>query len=613
MPRKDRTRDAAPDVWLASSPAFFAGMDSEKDPRNLEEQGIRFAKNGYVARSGRVVRRRGVSAILDTPFTDPVKTVRRFRDPLTSTNVVILWTGTEIWARHEDGTLQRLTDSAGVPYVFGSSGTSRVAHCEFGGEVICSTVGAGVVALWVNPNPWAADVTLTQGGFTYNVKLSAAEAGADGNDWTLVVDHGTGISQPSSVTLVGTVITFTTATDGAGANASTLQDFVTAMAAATSSVPLPLESPTVTGTATALISEGTFHFEHGYDGGQLVAEQYISTYDFDYLAAYTSGERVFGIDHADPMSVRWCDALDASTWNSASVYRPGGQFTGLIELASGVMGMFQANDIYRIDGTDPTTWTPTKAKSRGLGLPIEAADTLVDVEGVIVYLSHRGLAVYDGAQPRVIGDQLKNDEDSELCFMPTDPGRWDGAFSLLVRDHIMLFCKSISTAVGCDMALLYDFRKSVWAGVFYYADGFTSGTCEMTNDGNAALMHLGCIDGQIRRENGDYDDDGTPFTMTLRSRTFDCGREAMDKQVIEMRATYKAAGATAFTMNLYREDETAPIATVTHTISGAEEDVVSKRVQHNRGRDFFIELLSTDDVYLEFGGVEFDYFFVALR
>jgi hypothetical protein len=298
------------------------------------------------------------------------------------------------------------------------------------------------------------------------------------------------------------------------------------------------------------------------------------------------------------------------TWAAGSVIRPESEITGILEVGAAFL-IFMEGAIYRIDGTDPTTWTLTRAEATGLGLPATASHTLMELEGVAVYLSNKGLAVYEGSRPRTISDAVKNEEDSTRNLIPTNSTMWEGAFLLVVGDAIWVFYRSTSGLDGCDRAMAYDYRRDTWSGPWTFAEPYTCGSCDGTLTGDLALPYLGGAYGHVWRQLDHTD--AAPFTMLLRSKTFDCAREAVDKVVIEMRATYKAAAATSITMRLFRESETTACVTVVHTVAAAGEGVISKRVPHLRGRDFYMELESSDGVYVEFGGCEFDYFFVPTR
>lgn len=620
MPSKRRDVDYAPDIWLASSPKFSGGVVTATDPRDIEKEECTLTQNAYVSRSGRVVKREGYSNVLAAALPyGPVRAARRFKSEDGTIDCHIIFDQHSVIELQDDGTWRYLA----FALLDGDAESSPgVAHCEYGGAVYFSDGKTGLFSVEqasaaAKAKIWASDTTDPYNS-NWFVSGSITAAGSAGNAYTLeFVDPGTP-SASLSVSLVGTAITVNLATDANGGITSTCNDIVTALNGDAGIAAVTDTWTTGSGTEVVDAMAAT-SFYGGADIGDLIVTGdaaadplYSVPYSFTYLAARKSSERIFGIDAADTTNVRYCDALTPETWNSASLISPGGVFTGLLEIGS-VMLLYQDDDIFRIDGTDPTTWEVTKATAKGLGLPAAASGTLIAVEDVATYLSPRGLTVYDGTRPRPLSDPIKHEEDSTKNLIPTDADLYDESFLMVVGDEIRVFYKSASSVDGNDRAVVYDYRRGIWSGPWTFAEPVVAGTYDPSNTGNAALPYLVSYAGQVLRQNTAYDDNGTDFLTKLRTRTFDCGREAIDKVVITMRVAYKTAGATSLTVSLYREDDASPACTVTHTVTGAEEDVITKRVPHVRGRDFYIEVSATDDVYFEIGGAEFDYFFVELR
>jgi len=367
----------------------------------------------------------------------------------------------------------------------------------------------------------------------------------------------------------------------------------------------------VVGATGAEIAEVTerMAFIGGADIGDLVVDWSMTVpYDFSFLCTRHGGERLFGIDADDQATLRYSDALTPGTWAAANVWRPGGRFTGLIEI-QGVLIAMQEERILRIDGTDPTTWETSRAMAEGLGLPHDAQDSLRELEGIAVYLSQSGLTVYDGSRPRVISNAVKCREQACRNFIPLTVDEWEGSFTELWGDFLLVFYRSDSGLTGCDRVLLYDFRRSIFAGVWLLPTPVIGSLCDETSDGDAARLILVTASGDLFRENDSYLDAGEPFEFKVRTKVYDFGRETLDKQVIEMRSRYYAGGATTLGMSLFKENDTGtPVISVTHTITGEGEGTIIKRVPHVRGYDFFVEFSQTDDVYLEVSGSELDAF-----
>jgi len=411
------------------------------------------------------------------------------------------------------------------------------------------------------------------------------------------------------VALSGTDITVTLACDAQGVPISTVAEVESALDldASISAV----TTWNVVGATGAEIAEVTerMAFIGGADIGDLVVDWSMTVpYDFSFLCTRHGGERLFGIDADDQATLRYSDALTPGTWAAANVWRPGGRFTGLIEI-QGVLIAMQEERILRIDGTDPTTWETSRAMAEGLGLPHDAQDSLRELEGIAVYLSQSGLTVYDGSRPRVISNAVKCREQACRNFIPLTVDEWEGSFTELWGDFLLVFYRSDSGLTGCDRVLLYDFRRSIFAGVWLLPTPVIGSLCDETSDGDAARLILVTASGDLFRENDSYLDAGEPFEFKVRTKVYDFGRETLDKQVIEMRSRYYAGGATTLGMSLFKENDTGtPVISVTHTITGEGEGTIIKRVPHVRGYDFFVEFSQTDDVYLEVSGSELDAF-----
>lgn len=602
------TTDNAPVMWLAQSENYSGGMDSATDPRDIDKLQVQLVKNGYVARSNRAVKRPGFDDMLSSDFASPVRALRRFKSADGAFNGLIVWEGLNVWERRDDGELFLLLTREATPDY-----EPPVTHCEFGEKVYFAYAWSGLLSLEVTSDATSAVVYSagigaaiagTEGGF----RGAAVAAGYEGN--ALVLDMvNDGPSTSLSVGYADGVITVHLATNGSGVVTSDATAIVAALNA-DSGVAAVAAFEVLNGSTLGAVCHE--HFFGGSVAGNLKAWPVNADYDFSILATRDGSDRIFGVVMTDPASLRWCDALTPGTWNAASVWRPGGAFTGLIEI-SGVMVALQETRIMRIDGTDPDTWQASRAAAEGLGLPSGAVDTLRELEGVVVYLSQTGLTTYDGSRPRVISNAVKDAGQACRNYIPLTYDEWSGAFIETWRDFIILFYKSDGTVNGCDRALLYDFRRSIWAGVWEFSEGVTCASCDETSADEDALLILGTYAGNLLRESESFADNGTPFEFLLRTKVYDCGRQAIDKQAIEMRVQYLVSDASDITVDFFREDDLEPVTTVTHSSTAHEEDVITKRIPHVRGRDFYMEVSQTADVYLEVSGNEFDYFFVARR
>lgn len=600
-----RTLDKSPTILYAASQNFSGGMNSAADPRSIDQLQCQSVVNGYIAGSFHAVKRPGFVSLLQTPFSAPVREMRRFQshDYAGEYNFSgsIVWEGPNVWALDDDGNLTLLYSG-----IILDTYNLDVAVCEYGGEVYFSIADHGLMKVACASD--AAVSAHVEAGVVGTIDT----AGSAGNAYDLVVQLAATPSQPLSVGLSGTTITITLATDGSGANNYAANTQTLVAAELEGNVPIAAVSSWVVSYGDQVVEGvGTYGFWGGADLYGMYAAIVNST-DFSILATREGSERIFGVDFWNTSALMWCDALTPGTWAGANIWAPGGAFTGIIEI-QGVLVCEQPTRTMRIDGTDPATWTTARASAEGVGLPVGATRTLRELEGIAVYLSRAGVTTYDGYAPSVLSNPIKNRQDGSANFVPLTDDMWTGSFSLVWNDYIMFFYRSGAGVTGCDRAILYDFRASVWSGVWEFAVPVNCAVCDAAEEGPGGRLTLGLVTGDVVQEAPSGCSAADTFDFTLRSRTFDCARPMLDKQVIEMRCRYYAPAATSITFSLYREGESTPIETVTHTVAAAGPGVIAKRVRHFRGTDFYFTVETSDGVHTEIAGLEFDYFFVKAR
>lgn len=615
--------EKSPVIWLAASPTFAEGMDTATDPRDISKGKFTLSKNGYAARSGALVKRPGFpkvtfsgAADASGGFAAPIRTMRRFKSDDGTVNSNIVWEGRNIWEIQDTGAIRALAYdgcidlNSGIYDKFGAVSPFEICHAErYDGIYFTDGVSHNLCRIYQGTGRNASIVNFPAAAPTTGITCWLDASGSFGNDYTLeIVNPGTP-NASLAVTLTGHDLSVSLATDASGVATSTNMDVRTAIHAsefyAVGSAGLVVEAYEV--VCPVLAKQ---HFWGGADDGDLMIDFDSLAFGLRALAVNQSNGRLFGIDYDDPTAYRWSDIRDPSTWGAGNVAYAEDQLTGIISIGA-VMVLLEEKRLIRIDGTDPATWNVTEATANGLGMPWAARGSLLEIEGVIAYLSKSGVTVYDGTRPRPISDVLKNSEDPTRNYVPVTPGMWTGAFIVEKGDHLIVAYDSDGTHAGCDRAVLYDFRSDTWMGPWHFPEVVTCASYEPTNSGNGGRLYFGCASGNILAEGTGFIDTAA-YATTFRSKTFDCGRESIDKQVIEMRCSYHAAAETALTFSLFREDEATAVTTTTVTVP-AGHGVISKRVPHIRGRDFYMEVTQNDDVYFEVTGLEFDYFFVRLR
>ena len=622
--------DEAPVIWRAATDIFAGGMDVAVDPAHIEEQQFARSLNGYVARSGNVVKRNGYESLTGVDaLPTPVRAIFRYTIERLDYDVFLVQAGDALYSVSIDGaTVAMLPETDWLDYTdadYQSACFARLADIVYfsGGK------DTGLIRLDLYPDGVQASSSFEAG--TGTATFRAASVGEAGNDLSLVIAAVTP-SQTLDVSLnvAEDTLTIVLGSDGGGTVTSNWLAVKAALEAEVdASAVFVLE---LTGDAGTTLVNGAYVGTHALAGGlELFAYQVPSEdcdYTFSYMAARSYGNRLFGIDSDDRDIVRYSGVGDLSSWASGSpatdnmLSAPeGGEFTALVEVGR-VMVLAQANRFLRIDGSDPATWEVTKVESEGLGCASGASSTARELEGIVLCLSQRGLAVFDGTRPRIISDAVKNETDASANLIPLTPASWLGSFTVVDGDHIILFYRSADATDGCDRAIVYDYRRGVWSGPWTFTEEVTCGLGE----------YVACIRPQtapavdysvIKKRSALFTDDDETYEYRVRTRTFTCGREAIDKQVITMRATYKTTGtfdteAVGYvscepTLKLYREDETTAVETKTVSVDASVSDVIEKRCHHRRGRDFHLEFSDESPHGLELAGAEFDYFFVAVR
>ena len=623
--------DEAPVIWRAATDIFAGGMDVAVDPAHIEEQQFALSLNGYVARSGNVVKRNGYDTITGVDeLPSPVRAIFRYTIEGLGYDTFIVQADDALYTASIDGTeVSMIVDSNWLDYTDDNYQAATFARL---GDILYFSGGkdTGLWKLDFYPDGRSAWRVMSAGDTGY-ATFEATDVGTDGNGLSVTF---AALSASASLAVAlneaKTLLTITRATDAGSTVTSTWDDLKTAIEADADVAAVFGLSFTGTGAAEALIS-GLYGGPYELSGGLdlLDYEVVVETYDytFSYLATRTYGERLFGIDADDRGTVRYSAVGDPTTWESGSpatenlVSAPGQEFTALVEIGR-TMVLMQADRFFRIDGSDSETWELSKVESEGLGCVPSASGTARELEGIVIGLSKRGLAVFDGTRPRIISDAVKNETDTSANLVPLTEATWEGAFTIVDGDHLILFYRSADATSGCDRAIVYDYRRGVWSGPWTFDEEVTAGFGE----------YLACIRtpaapatpyAVIKKRTALFTDDDETYEFRVRTRTFTCGREAIDKQVITMRATYKTTGtfdpeAVGYqscepTLELYREDETTAVESKTVSVDASVSDVLEKRCHHRRGRDFYLEFSDESPHGLELAGAEFDYFFVEVR
>lgn len=516
-------------------------VDRDKLAGSVTEAASEYAvaENAYPAASGRWVKRKGYESVLALGGAHPVA-MRKF------VGGMIAWVSDgSIWQIPFTGAPRLVKASAFTP---GAS----IAHEEWQDVVYWSD---GTTGLWeIDHAPDGATAELR----TTNLNFFAQTPGADGNLISIALVDPAAASRTISVSVApltsGPLITVGLATDAAGALTSTAQDVADAVTNSPDAAALVTAG--VIGDSLAVVAAmPATNLSGGAPPGSYTVHLTSATENFSYLAARTASERLLGVSPWNRGQINYSETFDAAMWSGIGAIVPGGEFTAMIEVGR-TMVLAQAERMFRIDGTDPTTWNVVSASAEGLGCI--APNSICEVEGVVVYYSPRGLAFFDGAKARPLSDQVFDANDPSRSLLPTDLARGKRVFTVVTQDHVLVFYPSSVAVSGCDRALAYNFRRDTWGGPYTLGAPATCGDCELAADGAGRSVHLGTADGHVMREYDGYQDNGVGYTFKVRTRDYHFGTVTLDKVYREARIAYEVGAASEVTVKLLCDDEASP-------------------------------------------------------
>jgi len=597
-------------LYTAEQNEFSVGLVSTKDPSKIDLAAVQECVNAFPSRYGRIKRRPGYEIIVTGQFSDG-RAIRRFTSEDGTQSGIVAFVGKDIVFIQDNGTWRYLARMWNYTAAEGSPG---IAHEEWDDAIWFSTgvTGDGLSVVKQAAAAQSAVFDSLPDPTVFYLTGSVDTAGAAGNDYTLALIDPEAPSEALDVVVTGTDIVVSLETDASGNCISTPDEVELALAAdATVGTGTITWAGGGTGLATPFAEEP---FYGGADIGDLYVDTVMNDYTFTYLAARTASERLFGIDADDPGNVRWCDAFAAATWGALSVISPGGKFIAAQELDR-VMVLHQADRILRIDGTDPSTWEVVPVGSEGLGCI--APQSVIEVEGVGVYFSPRGLAYFNGTKPAPLSDNVYNVADPDTSVLPLDSGLYEGMFTVQAQELVYVFFKSASTNDGCDRVMVLDFRTGAWGGPYELGFEAVAGCMDLTVTGDSGALTLLTADGDVLRENIDVlDDAGVDFTMKVGFKTIDADRSTLDKVFRGVRVGYKVSGACTLTVNVYCEDEstTRTNCTKAFAFAAASNGVLTMALPAGtRARSAWVEVVCADAVDVELSSEAVDLFFVLTR
>jgi hypothetical protein len=593
-----REQDTA--TFSAVEPIFSKGVASVPDARTLEEGQLAKCENAYIARSGRVRRRPGHSAVTGGTLASAARANRRFVSEDGAHFTTLVWSGTNIIDLRSGVAKTIKTDVAA---------TGTIAHEVWSDAVYYSDGTNGLRKVTRVLSAIAGTLLSDMTAENANLTFTASTAGWAGNDISIAFVDPLGNNAALAITApTAHHYVISLARGAGGAITSTANDIKTAVDADSgmnTHVTVAVEGTGV-GLANALAAA---HLSGGRDIDDYLDAAVSSTYSFTYLAKRANSERLFGISAADETDLRWCNALTPATWTATDVYSPGGRFIACGEVGDAFLAVTDEM-CYRIDGSDPTTWDANPVQSDGLGC--RAPRTFTVIEGIAVWWSVRGLAYFDGTRPKLLSEFIYDSKESDRCLVVTDIDCWPKMFAVNTGDHYVLYFPS-EAAHDCDRAMVLDFRMQAWGGPYKFGFEATCGDANLRDD-PIAVPILATSAKVLIEDATVYTDDSAAYTTLVRGRTHDGARRMLDKLYIDMRAVLNLGATNDVTFRFVAEDESSARsgATVTSSVATGEA-TLRKRLPNVRAESGFMEVEMTGNTWLEVVALAADLFFCRVR
>lgn len=598
-------RDTAADVKTFSfeQSVFSQGVATVIDPRLLKEAQYARSVNCYPSRNGRIRKRPGYQQFSTLPvgFTTP----RNLRWLVTEngTEILVVWWDDKVGYVDGGGVVQVLAS--------GLNTGGKIATGLWNDKCYYSDGVNGLSYVYKSTEDTASRGIYAWGNGKSNyLRVTSVTKGVAGNGakFITVISTSTNPVDPDYLNIVVTVdapnrtVTAKVPTHPYdaywGTTSGTIRNKPADVAAAVNGTPAAAAILTVTSGGTAPIEPVTITTAEGTNANTVYNFLATADYSFSYLEARPASERMFGVDAKDKTNLRWCNPFDASKWNSGDVYSPGGEFVTLVDTGDAFCCITK-EDVYRIDGTDPATWSTKGVNSNGLGCV--ASRSAVVLEGVPAWLSPRGIVYFDGTKPKPMSSDVFDIDDSSRSILPAV----GPAYAVQTGEFYLIY-------YGNNKVAVYDYRNDAWGGAHVLGFNVVAADAN-TASANTSMPYVLTSDGIIAKQGGNTDL-GAAFTAIGRCRTIDGGRPTLDKIFTEVRCGYYASGVGTLKLRLLCEDETNPRAKAEATVTtAAGDEMLRKRVQNERARMASIEFEFTGDCIFEAYVLGTDLFFCRPR
>lgn len=296
--------------------------------------------------------------------------------------------------------------------------------------------------------------------------------------------------------------------------------------------------------------------------------------------------RLFATGDSDyPSRIFWSSPGDPTVW--AGAYEEGGWLDikpgedgGIRDWIDfrGALYIFKRGGVYRVSGDQPSSYYVER-----MGDVVEMqANTVADVHKGVLYITKHSVFPL-GTTPVGEVDSLTGSVESDIA--PSLEGA-SAAYSPEMNAYIIV--DGSSTAWVSNTAN----RPDVWTTF--------SLPCNATCIYNGDTLYVGDDDGDVYQySHTGYEDDGSPFTVKLKSCNWNMGDELHLKNVRFIEGVFNGTTHGDATVNLYADSAASADATEVFT----SDDKFLMRVNLNCGRLAYEVSYSSMDGPCLFGGI----------
>lgn len=206
----------------------------------------------------------------------------------------------------------------------------------------------------------------------------------------------------------------------------------------------------------------------------------------------------------------------------------GDKITGVKKLGS-VLYVFGDRSIIAISGDEPANLAQSELYQT---IGCIAPNSIVEIEGVMFFLSRRGVYTFDGGNLQLISEPVKNKIDT------INKGEIDDAYGAFYNGQYWLAYAEEGSSTN-NRALVYDIRRNGW-GYYSGINAYCLSVWEGFGDEGELYAGSPTLSYIYKLDSGS-DDVGTAVTAKYRSPEFDMQYPYLDKLLRELHLDYYSA------------------------------------------------------------------------